>query len=75
VGYSMVNKLYDNDEAKLFTNHPKPVKKAGLCLMLNKKKSQNKERIKRFNNGLKNLRVSGKIKQFTDESRSGNYKN
>jgi len=74
VGYSLIHKLYPIETASLFTNHPRPVKESPLALILSKKIDNNKQLIEKFNQGLKQLKDSGKYDAYYDASRSGEYK-
>jgi len=74
VGYSLIHKIYPIETASLFTNHPRPVKESPLALILSKKVDKNKIMIEKFNQGLKQLKDSGKYDAYYDASRSGEYK-
>lgn len=73
VGYSMIQKNFPPDKIKLFTHHPKVLRKDPGYLILSKKVLKNKRMLKLFNQGLKRLRESGKIDQYLMESRRGDY--
>ena len=74
VGYSLIHKMYPIETASLFTNHPRPVKESPLVLLLSKKLDKNKQLMEKFNQGLKQLKDSGKFDEYYDASRSGEYK-
>lgn len=73
VGYHMLHQLFNEEQIALFTHHPKPLTEEPLRLLLSKKVAGNEQRMNLFNRGLKRLRESGKIDQYTAESRSGLY--
>lgn len=73
VGYYMLRLQFKEDEVALVTHHPKPVTEAPLRLLLSKKVAGNEQLMALFNRGLKRLRDSGKIDQYTTESRKGLY--
>ena len=74
VGYSLIHKMYPIETASLFTNNPRPVKEAPLVLLLSKKLDKNKKLVEKFNQGLKQLKDSGKFDDYFDASRRGEYK-
>jgi polar amino acid transport system substrate-binding protein len=74
VGYFLIHKMYPIETASLFTNHPKSVKAAPLCLLLSKKIKKNHKLIEQFNNGLNQLKSNGKFDAYYDASRRGKYK-
>jgi len=74
VGYDLINKLFTREQAKQFTHHPKPLQSDSLYLLMSKKVAGNRRLVSTFNNGLKRLLESGKVEQYYDESRQGDYK-
>lgn len=73
VGYYMLRLHFKDEDAALFTHHPRPLTEAPLRLLLSKKVEGNEQLMKLFNRGLKRLRDSGKVGQYTAESRRGLY--
>lgn len=73
VGYHMLRLHFKEEQIALFTHHPRPVTEEPLRLLLSKKVVGNEQLMNLFNRGLKRLRESGKIDQYTAESRSGLY--
>lgn len=73
VGYSMLNKMYDQKTVDLLTTHPKAVNKNGLCLVLTKKNAGNANLVKLFDKGLEELKADGTLDHFLKESREGKY--
>ena len=73
VGYHMLRLHFKEEQLALFTHHPRPVTEEPLRLLLSKKVAGNAQLMNLFNRGLKRLRESGKIDQYTAESRSGLY--
>lgn len=66
-GYSMLNKLFSPQVSGMFTTHPKPIRSAPLHLLLSKKIPDNERLLKLFNNGLQELKESGKYEQYLNE--------
>ncbi|MEN8199822.1 MAG: transporter substrate-binding domain-containing protein [Thermodesulfobacteriota bacterium] len=76
VGYEMINNEFTPEEAMLFTHHPLPaVASDELRLLFSKKVERNRHLVDVFNQGLKQLRESGRIEQMIAASRKGEYKN
>lgn len=73
-GIELIRKIIPQDQQHLVTYHPTPLKADPHHLLLSKQIKENKEIIKRFNAGLKKLKESGKVAQYTAESRRGDYK-
>lgn len=73
VGYHMLRLNFKEEEVALFTHHPRPVTEEPLRLLLSKKVAGNEQLMAVFNRGLKRLRESGKVEQYTIESRGGRY--
>lgn len=59
VGYSMINKLFEPEKAKLFTHHPKIVHRNELYILFSKASPGGKKFKERFDSGLKKLKASG----------------
>ncbi|MBF0225832.1 MAG: transporter substrate-binding domain-containing protein [Desulfobacterales bacterium] len=74
VGYTILHENYTPEVVSTVTNHLKPLRVDPLHLLLSKKIPKNKELIILFNNGLKKLREIGKLDEYLDASRRGEYK-
>ena len=74
VGYNFIHEHFTAEEAELFTHHPQPLTSSPYVLLLSKAVHSNKQRIERFNKGLKRLIDSGKVDQYVAESRQGDYR-
>lgn len=59
VGYATINKFLTPDEAKLITNHPKPVEQSEYFVFFSKKTPNGKAMSDKFESGLKKLKASG----------------
>lgn len=68
-GYAMLRKHFTPEQAKLFTHHIKPVRADPHHVLLSKKIERNKEILKIFNLGLKQLKMSGKVTTYLTQSR------
>ena len=69
VGYHLLHQKLPPEQAKLFTHHPRPLKKDFLHLILSKKNKDNERRIAVFNKGLKKLKDRGRFDRFYEEFR------
>ncbi|MDZ4116123.1 MAG: transporter substrate-binding domain-containing protein [Xanthomonadaceae bacterium] len=67
VGYSTIAKLFTPEEAKLFTNHPTPVKQAEYFILFSKKTPNGKALADKFDTGMKKLKDSGAYKKILAE--------
>ncbi len=63
-GYYIIQKKYDPAVAKMFTHHPKPLKKSVYHVLFSKAVKENKEITLLFNKGLKKLKKSGNYKKI-----------
>ncbi len=73
VGYEILRKEYGPAAKELFTHHPLPVKSAPHHLLLSRKDINNKERMVKFNRGLKMLLENGKYQQYFSELKTLGY--
>ncbi len=71
--YFLMQKELTSAEKKLITHHPKTLRADPAYLLLSKKIPRNKRLIEVFNKGLKQLKESGKLDQYIEESRRGEY--
>ena len=69
-GYALLNQMYKPETVALFTNHPKAVKQEAYRVLFSKAVPENKERLVKFNSGLKKLKESGDLDRFIEEGRS-----
>lgn len=73
VGLEMLRKKFSAADRNRITWHKLPVRHDPLHLLLTRKNPLNALNIVRFNRGLKQLRDSGRIQQYLEESRQGRY--
>ena len=73
VGLSMIQHNFSPAEAAQFTYHQQPVYMDPLHVVLTKKSARGAKLAEAFNRGLKKLQDSGKINEFLEESRRGDY--
>ncbi len=73
VGYSLMHEKFTLKEARLITNHLKPIGTYVYHLLLSKKVERNKQMLILFNKGLKRLKESGRYDQYFEDSRRGKY--
>jgi polar amino acid transport system substrate-binding protein len=74
VGYTLLVNEYPPEVVSTVTVHPLALRDDPLHLLLSRKVPENKTRMEKFNSGLKKLYESGKIDQYLEESRRGEYK-
>lgn len=60
VGYCLIKRMFSPQEAQQFTHHPKPTRIVKYHLILSKKRNRNRMLIELFNDGLHQLRISGR---------------
>lgn len=75
VGYDIIARLYTPEESKEIVHHPRPISQNPLYLLMSKNFEGNERNIELFNLGYKRLTESGKVDQYWEESRQGDYKN
>lgn len=63
VGYVYLHKLYGKSASK-FTHNPNPIQRSEYHLVISKKIKNGPELIKKFNEGLKKLRSSGRYEEI-----------
>jgi len=74
VGYELMGDIFTSEEMSKITHNPKNAGSFPCYLLLSKHVEGNAELVQIFNRGLKRLRESGKIDQYWEESRRGDYK-
>lgn len=68
VGYFLLNKYFSEDEVKLITHNPKPMRTSQYVLIFSKKVEKNKKYLQLFNQGLQKLKESGQYEQYLQEA-------
>ncbi len=68
VGYSLIHKLFPDDKAALFTNHPKPWTEGDMFMLISKKVANGQEIADKLDAGLKKLKASGKYQEIIDKA-------
>ncbi|MBR9706422.1 amino acid ABC transporter substrate-binding protein [Candidatus Pacearchaeota archaeon] len=69
---AIIKKLTEQEQEQI-TYHPRDITQDPLYLLLTKSITENKETMEIFNSGFKRLQESGKIEQYWNESRNGEY--
>lgn len=64
VGYFEINKHFPESMKKLFTSHPKPIKKKGSYLLLSKKSNKSKKIMELFDKAIHKFKEAGKYEQY-----------
>ena len=73
VGYDLLAKKFSMQEIESIVHHRKPFLSVPTHLVFSKRVKKNKRLLALFNQGLKQLRDSGKVDQYFEESRKGDY--
>jgi polar amino acid transport system substrate-binding protein len=73
VTYTQIRDTFSKEDAGRFTHHPKPINDQPLYLMLSKKVPGNEALLDLFNEGLKQLRASGRYDQIIADALAGKY--
>jgi len=73
VGLNILKTKFKPEKAENIEPQKKVIHSKDLFMLLSRKKSENKELIKLFNRGLSKLEVAGKIEQYWNQSRRGDY--
>ncbi|NRD74799.1 transporter substrate-binding domain-containing protein [Shewanella sp. VB17] len=73
IGYDVMNNKLFSEEAQLITHHSKPFFNTTFHMILTKKIAKNKDMLKRFNEGLQELKDSGNYDKYVAESLRGGY--
>jgi len=68
VGYATINRLFTTEDAKLFTNHPKPAVENEFYILFSKKTPNGQSLAHKFDSGLKKLKESGSYAQIIANS-------
>lgn len=68
VGYSLIHKLFPNDKAALFTNHPKAWTEGNMFMLISKKIPNGQEVADKLDAGLKKIKASGKYQEIIDKA-------
>jgi polar amino acid transport system substrate-binding protein len=66
VGYTILQKNFSPDEQEQITNHPIPFQTFQPYLLLSKAVPQNEERIRKFDQGWRKLKESGRVDEILD---------
>jgi polar amino acid transport system substrate-binding protein len=73
VTYEQIRKTFSDEEAALFTHHPKPIAERPVYLLLSKMVPGNEQMLGRFNEGLRMLKESGRWDQIIADGLAGKY--
>jgi polar amino acid transport system substrate-binding protein len=73
VTYAQIRDTFPEDEVALFTHHPKPINDQPLYLLLSKKVPDNEPMRDLFNEGLRQLKESGRYDQIIADALAGEY--
>ncbi len=73
-GYSVAKKSLTPEEFALLTNHPKRLsERSPFNYVVFSKNEKNTRMLQLFNRGLKRLKADGRVDQYLEESRRGDY--
>ena len=73
VGYDLLNTKFDPEISNLITHHPRPLMKTTFHVIFPKRIKRSKRMLNLFNEGLAQLKKSGKYDAYLEEFRSENY--
>ena len=73
VTYEQIRDTFSPEDAALFTHHPKAIHENPLHLLLSKKVAESEAMLERFNNGLRQLKASGRYDQIIADGLAGKY--
>ena len=73
VTYAQIRDTFPEEEAALFTHHAKPVNDKPLYLLLSRKNPENEKMRDLFNDGLRQLKKSGRYDQIIADALAGKY--
>ncbi len=73
VTYAQIRDTFPEEQAALFTHHPKSITERRQFLLLSKKVPGNEQMLDRFNEGLRQLKESGKYDQIIADALAGKY--
>jgi polar amino acid transport system substrate-binding protein len=73
VTYEQIRDTFSEEEAALFTHHPKHISQAPLHLLLSKKVPESEQMHDLFNEGLRQLKESGKYDEIIADGLGGKY--
>jgi polar amino acid transport system substrate-binding protein len=73
VTYAQIRDTFSEEEAALFTHHSKRIVKRPQHLLLSRKVAGNEEMRDRFNEGLRQLKESGRYDQIFADALAGEY--
>ncbi len=73
VTYEQIRDTFSEQEAALFTHHAKPIVDKPLFVLLNKDVPGNEHMRDLFNEGLKQLKESGRYDQIIVDALAGKY--
>ncbi len=73
VGYNVLHKNFKPEEVQLITHHPKPIETWSYYLILSKQTEKSQYLLRIFNEGLRQLKETGKYDQYFEEARQGKY--
>ncbi len=73
VTYAQIRDTFSQEDAALFTHHPKAINEDPMYLLLSKKVAGNEAMRDQFNEGLKRLKESGRHDQIIADVLAGKY--
>ena len=73
VTYAQIRGTFSQEDAALFTHHPKAINEDPMYLLLSKKVAGNEAMRNLFNEGLRQLKESGKYDQIIADALAGKY--
>jgi polar amino acid transport system substrate-binding protein len=74
VGYDQIHDIFSDEEAKLFTTHPKEFEFSTMNLIISRNCKDGPLFLKKFNSGLEKLKKSGALEKMQQDLKMGKYK-
>jgi polar amino acid transport system substrate-binding protein len=73
VTYAQIRDTFSPEDAALFTHHPKAIHENPMHLLLSRKVAESEAMLERFNDGLRQLKASGRYDQIIADALAGKY--
>jgi polar amino acid transport system substrate-binding protein len=73
VTYAQIGDTFPEEQVALFTHHPKSITERPQFLLLSKNVPGSRQMLERFNEGLRQLKASGKYDQIIADALAGKY--
>jgi polar amino acid transport system substrate-binding protein len=72
-GYALLNQEMSVHDRNKITHHPKPYDRTPYSVIFSKKRPENRDFLKQFNDGLANLKTSGRYNAILESQQRGDF--